>query len=156
MFTRLIEVDLLREVFLHAEFHQPIRLVVVGTLPNEATVHHLGEPSEEVMVLQDRKVILQEVALDLVPEAVLQAPGMVVVEACLEDVGHLELTIPLDHTAEVHRPVQGSTRLVVCRQDVLHSQYTTQITYPTMLVCNAYRKRHIKTPTKVKRMMQLR
>jgi len=114
MFTRLIEVDLLQEAVV---VHQCIRLVVVGTL--------LREVVEEAMVLQDPKVILREAALDLVHEEVLQAPGMVVVEACLEDVAHLELTILPDLTAEVHQPVQGNMKLVVChhfQQNVLHSQ----------------------------------
>jgi len=119
MFTRLIEEDPLQEA------HQCIRLVVVGTLLHEVVVQDLEEASsEEVMVLQDHKVILPEAALDLVHEAVLQAPGMVVVEACLRDV-ESDLTIVSDHIAEVHQPVQGSSRLVVYRhpqQNVLHSQ----------------------------------
>jgi len=115
MCTHLIEADPLHvEVLLPEAVHQCIRLDVVVILPNEVVVHHLGEASEEGMVL-DRKVILQEAALDVANELVLPAPGTVVAEACLEEVDP-ELTILLDPMAEVHRQAQESMKLVVCHR----------------------------------------
>jgi len=120
MFTHLIEVDLLR---LHEEVHQCILPVVVVILLNEGVVHHLGEVSEGGMV-PDRKVILQEAALDLDKELVLQVPGTVVAEACPEEVDQ-ELIIIRDRMAGAHQQVLEIMNLVGCHrseQSVLRRQ----------------------------------